>query len=89
MSSLKYALPLIDIISIAQEKGDKELLLTGYSSAFYSNPTIENLDAYMGFITQHTIKDELNRLKLFIADREDIMKNRERYFNFDNSLDAF
>ncbi len=50
---------------------------------------IENLDAYLGYSTQHAIKDELDRLELFLADRKDVMKNKERYFNFNNSIDAF
>lgn len=78
-----------DVISIAKKKEDKELLLTGYSSAFYSNPTIVNLDAYLGYITQHSIRNELARLELFLADRKDVMKNKERYFNYHNSIDAF
>jgi len=78
-----------DIITIAKEKGDKELLLTGYSSAFYSNPIIVNLDAYLGYIAPHTIRDELDRLELFLADRKDVMENKERYFNLYNSIDAF
>ena len=78
-----------DVISIAQKKGDKELLLTGYSSAFYSNPTMANLDAYLGFITQHSIRDESDRFELFLADRKDVMKNKERYLSSLNSIDAF
>ncbi len=78
-----------DVIAIALEKGDKELLLTGYSSAFYSNPTTANLDAYLGYITQHAIKDELDRLELFLAGRKDVMINKERYFNSHDSIDAY
>ncbi len=78
-----------DVISIAKEKGDKELLLTGYSSAFYSNPTTGNLDAYLGYITQHVIREELVRMELFLADRKDVMINKERYFNSHDSIDAY
>ncbi len=78
-----------DIILIAQKEGDKELLLTGYSSAFYSNPTIANLDAYLGYIAQHSIRDELDRLELFLAGRKDVMKNKEGYFSSHSSIDAF
>lgn len=78
-----------DVISIAQKKGDKELLLTGYSSAFYSNPAMANLDAYLGYITQHSIRDESDRFELFLADRKDVMKNKESYFSSLNSIDAF
>ncbi len=78
-----------DVISIAQKKGDQELLLTGYSSAFYSNPTTVNLDAYLGNITQHAIKDELDRLELFLADRKDVMIKKEKYFNSHDSIDAY
>jgi len=77
------------IVSIAQKKEDDKLLLMGYSSAFYSYPTLANLDAYLGYITRHSIRDELKRLELFLANRKDVIKYKESRFHSFDSIDIF
>ncbi len=54
------------VISRAEKTNDKNLLLTGYSSAFYSNPELAALNDYLGYILQNSIKDELGKFTLYL-----------------------
>ena len=66
-----------DVISYAEKTKDKNLLLTGYSSAFYSSPELASLNDYLGYIMQNSIKDELEKFTLYLDSQKGKMSRMQ------------
>ena len=78
-----------EVILQAQKTGDTELLLIGFSTAFYSNPDLINLDAYLGFIWQQSIKEELKKFEVYLNSKTYIFTKREEWSNSYESSDIY
>lgn len=82
-----------ELIDITKNIDDSDLLSTAYSTAFYSNPTLDNLDSYLGFIMQNSDKKELKRFELYVtSNKEVLLKKDERYWSYnfiDSSIDMY
>ena len=77
------------ITEIAKENNDKGLLLKAYSTAFYSNPELANLDSYLGLIMQNTDKEEIARFKKYLANRSEILSKRDAWPGTFTSSDIY
>ncbi len=60
----------LDLVDIAKEINDKANLLIGYSTAFYSNPTLRNLAFYIHFIVTENMTSEIEKLKDYLNKKE-------------------
>jgi hypothetical protein len=65
------------VISRGEKTNDKNLLLTGYSTAFYSNPELAELNDYLGFIMQNSIKEELEKFELYLEYQKERINNKQ------------
>ncbi|MGF1584312.1 MAG: hypothetical protein ACFCUM_03245 [Bacteroidales bacterium] len=65
------------VISAGEETNDKTLLLTGYSTAFYSKPELAELNDYLGYILKNSINDELEKFGLYLENQKDKMGNNQ------------
>lgn len=69
----------LDLVDIAKEKNDKSNLLIGYSTAFYSNPTLRNLAFYIHFVLTENRISDIEKLKDYINTKE-ISRGEPYYF---------
>lgn len=60
----------LDLVDIAKQINDKTNLLTGYSTAFYSNPTLRNLAFYIHFIVAENKTSHIEKLKDYLNAKE-------------------
>jgi len=72
----------LDLVDIAKESNDKSNLLIGYSTAFYSNPTLRNLAFYVHFIIAEKSTSEIEKLKVYLNTKE-ISREEPYYFAID------
>ena len=56
----------LDLVNIAKESNDKKNLLIGYSTAFYSNPTLRDLTFFIHFIVTEKMTSEIEKLKDYL-----------------------
>lgn len=69
-----------EVISAGEKTNDEKLLLTGYSTAFYSSPGLAELNNYLGFILQNSLTDELQKFDFYLENQKDIMgRNQDRF----------
>jgi hypothetical protein len=55
-----------DLVKIAKESRNKNHLLIGYSTAFYSNPSLRNFAYYTDFILTENIETEIEKLSIYL-----------------------
>ena len=81
----------LDLIEIAKELHDIEHLLLGYSTAFYSNPSLKNFVFYSDFILAENMIQEIDRLKKYLDKKNAKNKDDSYSFSFanDSLLDVF
>jgi hypothetical protein len=60
----------LDLISLAKESNDKNNLLMGYSTAFYSAPSLRNLAYYIHFIISENVTSELDKLINYLSTKD-------------------
>lgn len=72
----------LDLVKIAKEVNDKNNLLIGYSSAFFSNPSLRNLTYYIYFLLSENIASEIKRVKDYL-NKKDIKKSTHLHSPFD------
>ncbi|MFQ5753761.1 MAG: hypothetical protein ACE5HI_17370, partial [bacterium] len=75
----------LDLVKIAKEANDKNNLLVGYSTAFYSNPSLRNLAFYLNFILSENSTSEITRLKNYLNE-ENIKRPNYSQFPIDDVL---
>lgn len=78
----KYASKSIlsnDLVDIAKSNNDTDLLSKAYTTAFYSYPTLKNLDSYLGFITQKTNREKLHKFEQYIENNKKILKKQDEW----------
>lgn len=71
----------VDLVKIAKESNDKNNLLIGYSTAFYSNPSLRNLAFYVNFLLSENIITEIDRLKDYLSG-QNIKRPNSNYLYF-------
>jgi hypothetical protein len=59
-----------ELVHIARDLKDEDLLLKGYSTAFYSYPDIKNLNDYLGFISDRSIGIEIKKLENYLMSQK-------------------
>ncbi len=69
----------LDLVDIAKESNDKSNLLIGYSTAFYSNPTLRNLAFYIHFIVAENRTSDIEKLTDYLNTKE-ISRGEPYYF---------
>ena len=69
----------LDLMNIAKELNDKKNLLIGYSTAFYSNPTLRDLAIYIHFIVTENMTSEIEKLKDYL-NKIDIPRGDSYYY---------
>ena len=79
------------LAEIAIRENNDELLLKGYSSAFYSNPSMANLDAYLGFIFKKRIEGEKGRLQLYLVTKKqkEWLKQPDSWFSYEDGMNIY
>ncbi len=78
-----------ELIAIAKTNNNTDLLSKAYSTAFYSYPKLNNLDSYIGFITQNSNKEELQKFKLYIENYKDIFKKQDEGYSSYDIIDIY
>ncbi|KKL72710.1 hypothetical protein LCGC14_2082180 [marine sediment metagenome] len=78
-----------ELIAIAENNKNPELLCTAYSTAFYSYPTLDNLNSYIGHITRHSNKKELTRFELYIENKKDVFTKQDTRYSTYNIIDMY
>ena len=71
----------LDLVDIAKESNDKRNLLIGYSTAFYSDPTLRNLTFYINFIVTENMTSEIEKLREYL-NKTEIPKSDSSYYSF-------
>ncbi|NOY57660.1 MAG: hypothetical protein GXO75_01840 [Calditrichaeota bacterium] len=70
-----------DLIEMARELNDNDLLLLGLSTAFYSMPSLRNLAYFLNFIHSENNKSEINKLSKFLSEQN--VKKNSYNFSFE------
>lgn len=71
----------LDLLDIAKNSNEKENLLIGYSTAFYSDPTLRNLTFYINFIVTENMTSEIEKLREYL-NKTDIAMSNSSYHSF-------
>jgi hypothetical protein len=71
----------LDLIEMAKKTNDKNNLIFGYSTTFYSAPTLRNLTYFLGLIISEKNEKEANKLKKYLSQR-DIKKSNSSNFSY-------
>jgi len=67
-----------DLVEMARELKDNDLLLLGLSTAFYSMPSLKNLAYFMNFILSENNETEILKLSEFLSEQN----VKENLYNF-------
>ena len=78
-----------ELIAIAENNNDDAFLCTAYSTAFYSYPTLDNLNSYIGHITRHSNKKELARFELYIENNKEVFNNQDKRYSANNTINMY
>ncbi len=70
-----------DLIEMARELNDNNLLLLGLSTAFYSMPSLRNLAYFLNFILSENNETEIKKLSKFLSEQD--VKENSYNFSFD------
>ncbi len=70
-----------DLIEMARELKDNDLLLLGLSTAFYSMPSLKNLAYFMNFILSENNETEIHKLSKFLSEQN--VKENSYNFSFE------
>ena len=73
----------LNLIEIAKNKKDNELLLKGLSTAFYSDPTMRNVTYYLEFLISENISTEIENLKRYLHTYEVDKVNSGSFYRSD------
>jgi hypothetical protein len=79
------------LTEIAINENNDELLLKGHSSAFYSDPSMANLDTYLGFIFKKHLEREKGRLQLYLVTKkqEEWLKQAGSWFSYEDDMSIY
>ena len=78
-----------ELIAIAENNNDDVFLCTAYSTAFYSYPTLDNLNSFLGHITRHSNKKELARFELYIESNKDVFSKQDTRYPVYGTIDIY
>jgi len=78
-----------ELITIAEKNNDDVFLCTAYSTAFYSYPTLDNLNSFLGHITRHSNKKELARFELYIENNKDVFSKQDTMYPAYGTIDIY
>lgn len=70
-----------DLVEMARELKDNDLLLLGLSTAFYSMPSLKNLAYFMNFILSENNETEILKLSEFLSEQN--VKENSYNFSFE------
>ena len=73
----------LDLIEIAKNKNDNEILFKGLSTAFYSDPTMRNVTYYLEFLISENISVEIENLKHYLHTYEVDKVNSRSFYRSD------
>ncbi len=77
------------LVDIAKSNNDTDLLSKAYSTAFYSYPTLKNLDSYLGFIAQNNIREELHKFEEHLENNKKIVKKQDEWHSSFDATDVY
>lgn len=70
----------LDLVDIAKQSNDRKNLLIGYSTAFYSDPSLRNLTFYTNFIITENSTSEIEKLREYL-NKTDIPNSDSSYYS--------
>jgi len=74
----------LDLIEVAKEANNKNHLLNGYSTAFYSDGSLRNLAFYLDFIISQNNIEEIKKLKNYLYKKDIKGSNFYKNYYYDN-----
>ncbi|MBD3156379.1 hypothetical protein GF369_00980 [Candidatus Peregrinibacteria bacterium] len=77
------------LVEIAKTNNDTELLTKAYTTAFYSYPTLDNLDLYLGNISKNSNHKELQRFELYIKGHKEEFNKKDKWYTPFETVDAY
>ena len=78
-----------DLIEIAKQANDKELLTLGYSTAFYSQPTLKNLAYFLDFIISEKNDNEIDKLLKYLATKKITILDSSSFSYYNSGSDIY